>query len=411
MRRRRVIGAAMVALGFGWLGPTGTGAAPVSLVVSVPRPQTGVASPAPLPSNAPIPELEASLVVAGLDRPTFAVAAGDGRLLVTEKSGVIRVVVAGEILAEPFLDLSGAVEGQSVERGLLALTLHPRFSNNGRFYVHLTDNDGNSRLIEYRVSAGDPGLADPTSARLILAVEQPGEFHNGGMLQFGPDGYLWVAFGDGDFGDSSRNARLRQNVLGSILRIDVDAADPYAVPADNPYVGTDHAAEIWLNGMRNPWRFSIDAATRQIVIGDVGQFLWEEITVLPLDGGGLDLGWPRLEGETCYQTDHCATDGLTMPDVVYSHSFGCAVVAGPVYRGSLIPELEGMIVYADYCTGFVQAFALLDGHVLRQAFLLDPGGRGPILSLAVDDDGEILLLTEMGEIRRLEPAASYARPE
>ncbi len=405
MRRLPIIGVGIAALGLGLMGLTGVGAAPTSLAVSAPRPQIGTTPPSAFPSDAPLPAIAASFVAAGLDRPTFAVDTGDGRLLVTEKRGIIRTVLDGVTLTEPFLDLNDAVPARRPERGLLAMALHPGFSDNGRFYVHLTDGAGDSRLIEYRVSADDPSIADPTSARLILAVDQPGEFHNGGMLQFGPDGYLWVGYGDGNFGDSDRNAELRQNVLGSIVRIDVDAADPYAVPADNPFLGTSYAAEIWLSGMRNPWRFFIDAETRQIVIGDVGQFSWEEITVLPLDAGGLDLGWPRMEGDQCYRTDRCAAGGLTMPDVVYSHSFGCAVVAGPIYRGSLIPELRGMIVYSDFCTGLVRAFALFEGHVLRHVTLIEPGTYGPVLSLAVDADGEILVLTERGEIRRLDVAA------
>ncbi len=402
MRKWPIFLVVIAALGLGSIGLLGFGAAPTSTVLSEPRPRTGTAPPPVFPSDAPMPEIEASLVVDGLDRPTFAVPTGDGRLLVTEKGGLIRVVVDGQILLDPFLDLDAVIPDRRPERGLLGLALHPQYSSNGRFYVHFTDGDGDSRLIEYQVSADDPNLADPSSARLILAVEQPGEFHNGGMIQFGPDGYLWVAFGDGDFGDSDRNAALRQNLLGSILRIDVDAAAPYAGPADNPYVGTDLAAEIWLSGMRNPWRFFIDAENRQIVIGDVGQFRWEEITVLPMDAGGLDLGWPRLEGSACYQAPSCATDGLTLPDVVYSHSVGCAVIAGPIYRGSLIPELEGMIVYADFCSGLVRAFSLFDGHVLGNIALLEPGVYGPILSLAIDENNEILLLTQMGEIRRLQ---------
>lgn len=356
-----------------------------------------------------MPDLEATLVVDGLDRPTFAVPFGDGRLLVTEKSGVIRVVDRGRILSVPFLDLDAAVPDHRPERGLLALALHPDFAENRKFYVHLTDGEGDSRLIEYRVSHDDPNVADPASAKLILAVEQPGEFHNGGMLQFGPEGYLYVAMGDGGFGEPDRNARLRQNVLGSILRIDVDGGDPYAVPSDNPFVGTADAPEIWLSGMRNPWRFFIDPESRQIVIGDVGQFDWEEITVLPLDAGGLDLGWPVVEGAECYQAESCSTAGLTMPEVVYSHSFGCAVIAGPIYRGSLIPDLDGMVVYADFCTGLVRGISLFEGHVLRHMSLLRPGAHGPILSLAVDENNEILILTQEGEIRRLDLARERPR--
>jgi len=406
MRKWPIVLMVLVALGLGWIGPIGEGAAPGVLALSAPRPQATTAVPPTAPSDDPLPDLEAVVLVDGLDRPTFAVSIGVGRFLVTEKAGFIRVVADGEILPEPFLDLDAVTPDHRPERGLLAIAIHPQFEVNGKFYVHLTDIDGDSRLIEYRVSEDDPNLADPESAKLILAVEEPGEFHNGGMLLFGPEGYLYVAMGDGTFTfDVNPNAAQKQTLLGSILRIDVDAADPYAVPADNPYVGDGLAAEIWLSGMRNPWRFSIDPVTRQMAIGDVGQFNREEITVVPLDAGGLDLGWPVMEGDECYLADTCATEGLTLPHIVYSHGIGCAVIAGSIYRGALIPELSGMIVYADYCSGLLRAFSLFEGHVFGHVNLLELGTLGPILSLAVDSDGEILILTELGEIRRLQPIA------
>ena len=176
----------LAALGFGWFGPIGEGAAPGVLALSAPRPKATTAVPSAAPSDDPLPELEAVVLVDGLDRPTFAVPIGDDRLLVTEKAGFIRMVADGQILPEPFLDLDAVTPDHRPERGLLAIAIHPRFEENGRFYVHLTDIDGDSRLIEYRVSEEDPNLADPESAKLILAVEEPGEFHNGGMLLFGP---------------------------------------------------------------------------------------------------------------------------------------------------------------------------------------------------------------------------------
>ncbi len=194
-------------------------------------------------------------------------------------------------------------------------------------------------------------------------------------------------------------------MLGTILRIDVDGGSPYAVPSDNPYVDVpEFASEIWLSGMRNPWRFFIDPIDREISVGDVGQFRREEITVLPLDVGGLNLGWPIMEGDECYQAESCDPEGLVLPDVVYSHSGGCAVQAGPVYRGESIPELEGMAVYADFCTGRVRAFSVFEGHILSHVELIGAGTYGPILSLAVDEQGEVLVLTELGEVRRLQPA-------
>lgn len=388
------------AVAIGMAGSEADAVAPAERSLA-PSPAAGPAPAVIESSKAHIPDIEAELLVSGLDRPTFAVPTPDGRLFVTEKAGTIRVVADDEVLPDPLLDLDPVVPDHRPERGLLAIALHPEFEANGRFYVHLTDVWGDSRLVEYTLSADDPNVADPESARLVLAVEQPGEFHNGGMLQFGPDGFLYVAMGDGDFGESDRNAAVRSNLLGSILRIDVDRGDPYAVPADNPFVGTPDAAEVWFTGMRNPWRFFIDAPSRSIVVGDVGQFDWEEIQVLPLDAPGLDLGWPTLEGRHCYQADECDSDGYVLPDVVYSHRTGCAMVAGPVYRGTTVPELTEMIVYADYCTGRVSAYALHDGDVGRNLELIDPGTYGPILSLAVDGNGEVLLLTETGEIRRL----------
>lgn len=402
----KVLLSALVAGMLAWTGPLGPGPAPAVTPVSAPRPVSGTYSAGALPPEGALPELSTELVVAGLDRPTSIADVGDGRMFVTEKGGLVRVVLDGVLQPDPLLDLREGVLSRGAERGLLAIALHPRFSDNARFFVHLTDRDGNSRLIEYRMSEDDPLLADPSSARLILEVGQPGEFHNGGMVQFGPEGYLYVGLGDGTFSKTvNPNAALLENPLGSILRIDVDGGDPYAVPADNPYVGTRFSPEIWISGMRNPWRFYIDAVDRLMVVGDVGQFRWEEITVVPLDAGGLDLGWPVVEGRECYLADECSRDGLTMPDVVYSHSVGCAVIAGPVYRGSGIPGLQGSVVYSDFCTGSVSAFRLFDGHVLEVARVIEPGVLGPVLSLGVDADAEILVLTEMGEVLRLVPAA------
>lgn len=347
------------------------------------------------------------VVVEGLDQPTSAVEDHRGRLLVTEKAGAIRVFEDGGESVDPLLQLDTVVSGHRVEQGLLSVALHPRFETNGLIYVDLTDRDGDVRIIEYSVVDTEDGpVADPETARLVMEVEQPGQFHNGGMLQFGPDGYLYASFGDGHFGESSANARDTRTLLGSIVRIDVDGAEPYAVPDDNPFVDSDgsSAPEIWAYGVRNPWRFFIDPVDRVVVVADVGQFEWEEVSVLPLDSGGHDLGWPIMEGDTCYLSDPCDRTGMVIPDLIYSHEVGCAIIGGPVYRGSLIPALRGMVVYADFCAGFVRAFGVVGHHVVRHVDLVDAGRHGPIQSLAVDGDGEILILTQEGEIRRLQPA-------
>lgn len=401
----RVVAAAVVVLGFmaaGLIAPTGRSAAPYVASVPSAEPTPGSGS-LPVPSEAPMPELEAVLLASGLNRPTSVVAAGEGRVFVTEKSGVIRVVEDGVLLAEPLIDLDAWVPDHRVEQGLFSIALHPGFTRNRRFFVNLTDRHGDVRILEYRMAEDGTPTADPDSGRLVMHVTQPGQFHNGGMLQFGPDGYLYASFGDGHFGESARNARRLENVLGSIVRLDIDSAAPYAVPADNPLVGTRMAAEIWVYGMRNPWRFHIDPVDRVLVIADVGQFTWEEITVVPLDAPALDLGWPIMEAFNCHAADECESAGKVLPAVSYSHAAGCAVVGGPVYRGDRIPELHGMVVYADFCTGFVRAFGMLDGHVVRGTDLIEQSAYGPILSLGTDDFGEILILTQAGELRRLQP--------
>jgi glucose/arabinose dehydrogenase len=402
----RILGALLVVAGVLSVGlavDPGAPAPSVPIVAAVePGPGPGSLQQ---PSSVPIPDLEAVLVADGLDRPTSAVEDHLGRLFVTEKSGVIRVIVDGQMVEQPVFDLDDRIPDDRVEQGLLSMVLHPEFADNGLFYVDFTDELGDTRVVEYRMLETDQGpVADLGSARSILWVDQPGQYHNGGMLQFGPEGRLFVSFGDGGFGSPQANARDLSNVLGSIVRIDVDAADPYAVPIDNPFVGTGLAPETWVYGLRNPWRFFIDPVERVIVIGDVGQFTWEEVTVLPLDRGGFDLGWPTVEGGFCYEDPDCDPAGTVLPDFAYNHLVGCAVVGGPVYRGKAIEGLRGMVVYADFCGGFVRAFGLLDRHVVRTVDLLEQAAHGPILSLAVDADGEILVLTQGGEIRRLQPA-------
>ena len=394
----------VLVLGAGLVGPRGEGAAPasdVSYVSPAPHaPGPGRLSP---PTDDPLPLMEGALIADGLDRPTTVVAAGPGRLFVGEKSGVIRVILDGEVLDDPLVDLDAEIPDAKTEQGLLSMALHPDFASNGLLYLHLTDAEGDVRIVEYRMSSDEPNRLDPDSARLIMWVHEPGQFHNGGAVRFGPEGHLFVSFGDGGFGEPERNARLPQNVLGTIVRIDVDAADPYAVPVDNPYVGTTFAPEVWVHGMRNPWRFWIDPVDRVLVIGDVGQFAWEEVTVLPLDEPGFDLGWPIMEADQCYWEEECDRAGLVLPAITYGHPPGCAVIAGPVYRGSAVPEMRGMVVYADYCNGMIRAFGMRDGHVVRHDDVVAAPGYGPLQSLGVDWDGEVLVLTQEGELRRLRP--------
>ena len=226
---------------------------------------------------------------------------------------------------------------------------------NGRFYVNYTDTGGTSRVAEYLVSS-NPDRAEKATGRVLLSVPQPASNHNGGMLAFGPDGYLYIGMGDGGGGgDPSGNGQRPSTLLGALLRIDVTGGSTYAVPAGNPFVAGGGAAEVWAFGLRNPWRFSFDG--QRLYIADVGQGQWEEIDVLTTAAGGANLGWSIMEGNHCYQpSSGCNRTGLTLPVFEYGHGEGCSVTGGYVYRGTAIPELNGHYFYGDFCSGWVRSF-------------------------------------------------------
>ncbi len=355
------------------------------------------------------PKLAAELVVSGLDRPVYVASPpGDERIFVVEKAGRIRIVEKGSLVPGPFLDLTGQVSTGG-EQGLLGLAFHPDYATNGRFFVDLTDTAGDTRIIEYRVS-GDPNLARPSSASLVLKVDQPASNHNGGMIEFGPNGYLYVALGDGGGGgDPQENAQNRDTLLGSLLRLDVDRGDAfpsdafrnYAIPVGNPYAGGGGAPEIWAIGLRNPWRFSFDGGS--LYIGDVGQGAWEEIDVAPKGAGGLNYGWDMLEGTHCYEpSGGCDGSGTTLPVLEYSHAEGCSVTGGYVYRGSDLPWLDGHYFYGDYCSGWVRSFQYAGGAVTNETdWTADLGTLGNISSFGVDTQGELHIVTFDGNIYRL----------
>lgn len=345
-------------------------------------------------------------VADGLDFPLHVTApAGDPRLFVVEKTGRIRIVADGRVLEEPFLDLSAEVSRGS-EQGLLSLAFHPDYASNGRFFVDYTDRAGDTRVVEFRVS-GDPDRADPAPVRTVLAVDQPFSNHNGGLVAFGPDGMLYVGMGDGGGGGDPRgNGQDSGTLLGAILRLDVDAGDPYAVPADNPFVDRPGArGEIWALGLRNPWRFSFDRGTGHLYVGDVGQNRFEEVNAEPGDVGGLNYGWNVMEGDACFEPDEgCDTRGLTPPVVVYDHGEGCSVTGGHVYRGAAIPDLAGTYFYSDFCSGFVRSFRLAGGVAVdeRRWPELEPAERG-VSSFGEDAAGELYLTTEAGGVYRIAP--------
>lgn len=306
------------------------------------------------------PAFSLSLLVEGLDQPLYLVDAADGsgRLFVVEKTGAIRIFQDGALHESLWLDLRDQVSSGG-EQGLLGLALHPQFAENGILFVDYTDLDGNTQLVRYTQSEAGGNLVDPSTAFTVLSVDQPAPNHNGGMLAFGPDGYLYVGLGDGGSqGDPDGNGQNLGVLLGKILRIDVDA-DPgdegYAVPADNPFVSNpDARSEIWATGLRNPWRFSFDRETGDMWIGDVGQNGFEEIDFQPAGMGGLNYGWSLAEGPVCYNDPACeSNDQLTWPVFSYGRDVGIAVTGGYVYRGSAVPGLYGSYLLGDYGTGYL----------------------------------------------------------
>jgi glucose/arabinose dehydrogenase len=290
----------------------------------------------------------------GFVTPVVITHAGDDRLFVAEQTGYIRVVRDGDVASRPFLDIDSLTTSGG-EQGLLGLAFHPDYQSNGFFFINYTDNSGDTVVARYQVS-DDPDIASPGSEQVLLRVDQPYSNHNGGGLAFGADGYLYIGLGDGgSAGDPENRAQDLGTPLGKMLRIDVDArsGDPqYGIPEDNPFAGRSGARpEIWLYGLRNPWRFSFDREGGDLWLGDVGQGEIEEIDRVAPDDGGLNLGWRLMEGDRCYESD-CDRDGLTLPVSVYEHgSAHCSVTGGYVYRGSDVPSLEGGYLFADYCSG------------------------------------------------------------
>jgi len=379
-------------------------------------------SPTPVPSATPptascaagtpvsgIPALTARLVASGLRNPLDLQAApGDReRLYVVEQGGRIRVILGGQLQATPFLDVSGRISSGG-ERGLLGLAFHPQFAANRRFFVNYTDPRGDTHVAEFRATSAD--AADPASERVLLTEAQPFANHNGGGLAFDNSGRLLIAFGDGGSGgDPLGNGQKLDTFLGKILRVDVDAATPYAVPADNPFRSTAGAApEIWAYGLRNPFRIAVDRPSGDLYIGDVGQNRVEEIDVgLASRRGGENYGWNVTEGSQCYSpSSGCDRTGLTPPVYEYTHSEGCSVTGGVVYRGCRVPDLAGTYFFADYCTGLVRSFRLASGQATDvRDWTAGLRGINSPSAFGLDADGEVYVVDYDGEVYRLEPAS------
>lgn len=360
---------------------------------------SGGRGPGPGPSDS----AALQLVSSALNSPVFVTAPpGDtARLFVVEQGGSIRVLHHDSLLAPPFLDVSGHIVSGG-EQGLLSLAFHPSYAQNGRFFVYFTDTHGDTRVVRYQVSA-NPDVADSTSGDTILAVAQPFSNHNGGLLLFGPDGKLYIGLGDGgSSGDPLGNGQNLGSVLGKILRLDVDLPAPF-VPADNPFVGTTGArGEIWLYGLRNPWRFSFDRTTADLYIGDVGQSAWEEVDVLPSGSpGGENLGWNVMEGNHCYGSPSCDRTGLVLPVTEYGHSDGCSITGGYVNRGSRVAALQGLYLYGDYCSGWVRSFRYAGGQVTEAREWPALAVSGGLSSFGEDPRGDLYLTTLSGKLYRI----------
>jgi glucose/arabinose dehydrogenase len=349
-------------------------------------------------------------VAIGLAAPTHAASpAGDPRIFVVEREGRVRIVKDGALLPEPFLDVVPLVVSGG-EQGLLSVAFHPGFATNGRFFVYYTGSGGDLVIAEYAVPPATPDRADASSGRVLLSVpHRAATNHNGGQLAFGPDGYLYAGTGDGGGGgDPEGNAQDTSSLLGKLLRLDVDAGSPYAVPATNPGFA---APEIWAYGLRNPWRFSFDRATGDLYVGDVGQNAWEEIDFQPAaSAGGENYGWNLMEGDGhCYGGADCLAPGLDLvrPVVEYPNpAQGCSVTGGFVYRGAAIPALQGAYLYGDFCSGGIRSFRIAGGVATERADLTASLG-GPLEGLASfgeDGAGELLAVQlGAGRVLRLVP--------
>ncbi len=353
-----------------------------------------------LPVFAADPVVTLQRLPGDLFSPVAITHAGDSRLFITQQIGTVVIWDGTRMLSTPFLDIRNLVSSGG-ERGLLSVAFHPQYATNGFFFVNYTNTNGNTVIARYHVSA-DPNRADPASARQILFIEQPFANHNGGQLQFGPDGYLYIGMGDGGSGgDPGNRAQSLSTLLGKMLRIDVDS-DTYRSPVTNPFMNNTAARpEIWAYGMRNPWRFSFDRATGDLWIADVGQGDWEEIDFQPRASiGGENYGWRRMEGTHCFNPpSNCDTGNLVLPVIEYDHSNGaCSVTGGYVYRGAAFPRLQGMYIYGDYCNGKIWG-AMRTGSTVTVRELLDT--QFLISTFGEDVNGELYVGNHSGSVFRV----------
>lgn len=359
---------------------------------------TASAGASAAPTSDDPPPLALETVAEGLSAPIGIASAPGGWLLVNEQAGQVIGVHPERGERTTALDIRDRVLGEG-ERGLLGLVLHPDWPEDGRAFVHYSDRDGNTVVSEF--NGGQEGdaapILDPASEVMLLNVEQPFANHNGGQLAFGPDGFLWFGLGDGGSGgDPLGNGQDPSTLLGSILRLDVAEAGGYAIPDDNPFAdGSDGAPEVYLTGLRNPWRFSFDPETDALWIADVGQNAYEEINRIdPEADAGANLGWNIMEASHCFADAPCSSDGLVLPVAEYGRDQGCSVTGGHVYRGSAVEGLAGWYLFSDYCEGHLfGVHSETDGSDLAPRILGETGGS--ISSFGTDEAGD-LYVTDIG---------------
>ncbi|MFE1993509.1 PQQ-dependent sugar dehydrogenase [Streptomyces parvulus] len=335
--------------------------------------------------------------VAQAQNPTAGAAGPGDTVWIAERAGTVRVL-NGTGLGEPVLDISDETTTDG-ERGLLGIAFDADFTH---FYISFTDLQGTSTIDEFAVQ---DGTVQEDTRRTVLTQEQPESNHNGGDIKFGPDGYLYIALGDGGGGgDPEGNGQKLDTLLGKMLRIDPRGGEPYAVPQDNPFVGDPNAKdEIWSYGLRNPWRFSFDSGTGDLLIGDVGQSEWEEIDWAPADSkGGENYGWSQMEGTRPFRG---GTEPANHVPPVHEYDrtgLGCSVTGGYVYRGQAVADLVGQYVYSDYCDGTLRSLEIENGRVTAEHDLGVSGGE--VVSFAQDGDGELYALAIGGTVWRVDPA-------
>ena len=386
------------------IAPTSSSEATPELKTSQPEATPSEGAPSLIPSATSLPpeklatSIQLRLVAEGFEKPTYLTHTFDDRLFVVEQPGRIKIIQNGQILPDPFLDISDRVGSAGLEQGLLSVAFDPQYQENGRFYVNYTDRSGQTIVSSYDLSPSDLNRADSTSEQIIMEISQPYANHNGGQLQFGPDGYLYIGMGDGgSAGDPLNQGQDPSTLLGALLRVNVGDDDPYAIPEDNPFFALSSIRnEIWATGLRNPWRFSFDRDTGDLYIADVGQNLWEEINFQPSSSpGGDNFGWNPMEGTHCFLQSSCDATGYVLPVAEYRHQDGnCSVTGGYVYRGDLHSDLRGNYFFGDYCSGIIWSLFRGTGGEWQQSEVLKSGLF--ISSFGADVNGELYVLDLIG---------------